>query len=1171
MKKYIVILSMLMNCFLTSGQDISSFTPRDYSIIPPSPEVSALMKYIDIPVSPFTGQPDITLPLYTVKAGSLEVPISISYHGGGIKLNEHPGIVGLGWNLNAGGCVSRTVYGYPDEAPMLDGLHMGWNSNSCHVRGLFHLNQIEKDSLRNRVMNRMVIDYSVDQHFENAIPYAYCSTYDSGIIDVANDIYHFNFLGNSGTFIIDPVSSNKIVSTASNVCFDSMLTPMATSTQAQFVMFDDLHTKYVFSTREETYMPYHYRSGLSEWVNDSLYYISAWHLKEIISIQGDTIRFSYLPAMQRKEFLGVYESYTGLSSNYYSEGERKTGGNSVVYYGRLLSKIETKSAEVLFDYSNDGTRLCEISVYAKENEPRLIKRYKFHHSQMLIAIEQLNPESLVKEIRKMALTGISEHSNTSVSDSVMLYSFYYNDGVLTPMKKFQYCQDEWGYFNGRQNNESLLKTIYSQSADRTPSSDWAEKGILRRIHFASGGETDLTWEQNDVGKITYGGIAQPDTSISTETIETKLRGKSAPDYPTFAQHLCSSDYFDTSTSYYLDRDTVIRLDFSHYVKPLMQDGCVFQAWNEYFNDHTGFDAPTSYPRLELYGPGQTRLARWHIDSITSQKGVFSYYLNVPENRKGFYRFILKHPYNFDDPDINNNDIFSFFAGGTETSSTRGYVSIITTKKNVVIHSEGNYWGGLRIKQIQSYENATNEATTKIYEYKEPFIGKSTGAVRESPSYFSNFYYTDESRIGGINGINYDEYITESSNGIYSTPMGTAQVEYSSVLEKFKDDSLRVQYVYDSQESHDLCDEKEVSIDFIPAAHRIYTSRAYKRGNLIQKNYLIGDSLYRTDSIAYRIIDADNGPVFCTDFTKFLEVELLTPTQAHRDYATSCYHLIPFNKGVSSVVTKEYQPQTWYMIDEDTENYRTATDYTYFTNTYNSEPSASFVRSERRLDSDGDSTTTFYTYRTYQDGDHTYYLNLREAEVTVKNGNVISGRRNVYDSCNRLIGTYRCRTGIPFSQLGMQNYYYSTPTAVYAAMNVPEYTYQYDNDGNLVEISYNGTVLASYLWGYKGSHPIAEIKGVSYTELCTSLPQLLQPSALLNRYDLTESDLNTIRTTFAGHDVTTLTYNWLIGAGTMTDPRGVTTRFTYDGYGRLDSVKDFNDYLIKKYQYHYANQ
>ena len=117
MKNLICVIYMLFMFFVTNGQspNPNMYAPQGYSVIPPSPEVASLMKHNEYPVSYFTGQPQINLPIYVVRQGQLEVPISISYHGGGIRMNEHAGIIGLGWSLNAGGCISRTVHGLPDE------------------------------------------------------------------------------------------------------------------------------------------------------------------------------------------------------------------------------------------------------------------------------------------------------------------------------------------------------------------------------------------------------------------------------------------------------------------------------------------------------------------------------------------------------------------------------------------------------------------------------------------------------------------------------------------------------------------------------------------------------------------------------------------------------------------------------------------------------------------------------------------------------------------------------------------------------------------------------------------------------------------------------------------------------------------------------------------------
>ncbi|MEM0939209.1 MAG: hypothetical protein AAGI25_05375, partial [Bacteroidota bacterium] len=74
------------------------------------------------PVSLFTGTTSMNVPLYTAtnSAGS-GVPVMLQYHAGGIKVNEIAGPVGLGWNLVAGGSITRVIRGVPDEyASMVD-------------------------------------------------------------------------------------------------------------------------------------------------------------------------------------------------------------------------------------------------------------------------------------------------------------------------------------------------------------------------------------------------------------------------------------------------------------------------------------------------------------------------------------------------------------------------------------------------------------------------------------------------------------------------------------------------------------------------------------------------------------------------------------------------------------------------------------------------------------------------------------------------------------------------------------------------------------------------------------------------------------------------------------------------------------------------------------------
>ena len=72
------------------------------------------MKFTDVPVSPYTGTADVTVPIYTIQAKGISVPVSLSYHTGGIKAKEEASWVGLGWALNAGGMISRRIMGHDD-------------------------------------------------------------------------------------------------------------------------------------------------------------------------------------------------------------------------------------------------------------------------------------------------------------------------------------------------------------------------------------------------------------------------------------------------------------------------------------------------------------------------------------------------------------------------------------------------------------------------------------------------------------------------------------------------------------------------------------------------------------------------------------------------------------------------------------------------------------------------------------------------------------------------------------------------------------------------------------------------------------------------------------------------------------------------------------------------
>ena len=114
----LITLLLILCTTFTVAQDTEDAPPVDpllTQIIPPSPEAASLGKFGEIPVNKFTGIPTIDIPVHTVSGRNIQVPISLSYHAGGIKVQEIASRVGLGWSLNAGGVITRTVHGLPDE------------------------------------------------------------------------------------------------------------------------------------------------------------------------------------------------------------------------------------------------------------------------------------------------------------------------------------------------------------------------------------------------------------------------------------------------------------------------------------------------------------------------------------------------------------------------------------------------------------------------------------------------------------------------------------------------------------------------------------------------------------------------------------------------------------------------------------------------------------------------------------------------------------------------------------------------------------------------------------------------------------------------------------------------------------------------------------------------
>ncbi len=169
-----IFLWLFFTLPLLAQQDFSeAYVPDN---LPMAPEPAEFAKYVEIPVSKYTGVPEINIPLHNLQAGNLQLPINLSYHSNGIGVTQEATAVGLGWTLNAGGMITRSIHDLPDE--MMGGSHVGWLQG-----GAWPYNPSD-------VLPPQTLENLTDPP-------------TNGVRDKQPDVFYFNFGKYKGKFVFD--------------------------------------------------------------------------------------------------------------------------------------------------------------------------------------------------------------------------------------------------------------------------------------------------------------------------------------------------------------------------------------------------------------------------------------------------------------------------------------------------------------------------------------------------------------------------------------------------------------------------------------------------------------------------------------------------------------------------------------------------------------------------------------------------------------------------------------------------------------------------------------------------------------------------------------------------------------------------------------------------------
>lgn len=130
--------------------------------------------------------------------------------------------------------------------------------------------------------------------------------------------------------------------------------------------------------------------------------------------------------------------------------------------------------------------------------------------------------------------------------------------------------------------------------------------------------------------------------------------------------------------------------------------------------------------------------------------------------------------------------------------------------------------------------------------------------------------------------------------------------------------------------------------------------------------------------------------------------------------------------------------------------------------------------------------------------------------------------------------------------------------------------QYDDLGNLLQFHFENGTNTCIIWGYKMTLPIAKIDNAVYSQVSAYVANIQNLSNTGTDENIINA-LDNLRTALPNAMVTSYTHIPGIGVSSITDAKGSTVYYKYDGAGRLESIKDEDKKLLLEYEYHFRPQ
>ncbi|NRB61367.1 MAG: RHS repeat protein [Winogradskyella sp.] len=1100
-KSHFILLLLLLNSFVHAQFNVQVQEPK-------SPQAYLFQKYGNQEISKYNGRHSMTIPLYTISTGGINIPLNISYSSNGIRVDEEASRVGLGWYFNSG-MISQNVLGKDDlrHNHQLVIPDYYWAPNPQNILSTYPTNQGELVVQDSYDPNRLQLsigtpkkdEYSIiklqsegcggslgdgDMLFPvNGSFYNYTSSSLNNEylgVDVERDIFQASFFGHNISFYLD---GNK-----GRVLNNEKYKIEYSIAQSNPNMTDVYKWKIVDP------------SGVTYWFEEEL--VTNTTSPGGTSAPSTTTEFSTKTQTQYNNFIEIPQNYNPRQGFNYTSKSRTW---------KITKIVDVHGNEVLFEY--------EMLPTVKSQNPSSGSIYfrKLAHS----SIQQ---GALGESYFDGPIENIMHITSAPVAEIYEKESFSYNYEERSILKRilFQDAEVEFQLSNRIDlPHDKKIDTINIKRGNTTLKSIYFEYSHFNENHTV-----------DKQKRLRLDGV-----NVNGKSYSFEYNGDFMPD-----KNSLSFDYW----GYYngLNNQTIHKNPFR-----LIEDLNTLPIWGiePLITDFNGLSNKSAHPdnckvgmlnRIVYPTGGSTE---FHYELNTFDNIYFPDY----DNRQNFNG----NSFTIDNPQSNSKGY------GLRISKVVDYRTTTSSVNDIAKITEYTYNGG---KHLTPYVFMNRD---QIRRANFPFYGP-VGGVPDATKiiniynslecYYSNIFQT--SLLGNGNGIGYDSVITRTKD-LSGFDNGRIESFYSNVPD------LRLSQVVGNYGSVPASQIDQFG----------YSIRATDEDNglLIKEDvYDANGNIKQSIEIDYKSIvpftDQNNGSLETSYNVKHIPIgtSAYVGSFGYCNFYNSLFFFYPLRQTKSLI---EKQKVTSYFDNgglKFSETLNTYNNNYMLTEKQIKDESGNVFRVEETTYNSGSDIigNNFFPSNNLNTNAGIYnILNKPNGTKIITNGETKSilnyNYNDSYKELHRITeyprNDYLSKRVLDYDYDSKGNVLEINQTDGSSIMYVWGYGDTYPI-AKIENASYDNTTASQ-------DSTINAVKVASNLDVDDASEDALRTA------------LDNLRQAFPQSMVSTYTYDPLIGVTSMTDSNGQIAYYEYDAFNRLKQVKDKDGNILSKNEYHYANQ